>query len=369
VFIAKSDAVLKGALPHVNPKMPLTTLRNRIQVQTAASTLISITAEGRTQDQAEDTANAVADSYVDLLSSGQLPGPVVPASVISSANQTTTATSLPVRMVETALIGSLLGMLLGALAALIISRSERNLRERDEIAEAIGIPVVASISAARPADSAAWRNLLEGYDPGAVDAWRLRKALQTLGLDSGLGGSDATPSSLAVLSLAHDRKALSLGPQLAVFAASVGIPTVLVIGPQQDTNATATLRAACAAPPPPSRRLRNLRVMVSDREDGGLPPYAQLVIVVAVVDGRSPQFTGMPHTTAMVLGVTAGAATAEELARIAASAAADGRQLVGILVADPDPTDHTTGRLSQLSRGTPGTITKPPTGETTERRQ
>ena len=64
-------------------------------------------------------------------------------------------------------------------------------------------------------------------------------------------------SSLAVLSLSSDPKALALGPQLAVFAASLGIPTALVIGPQQDANATATLRAACAAPPTvPSGRSR-----------------------------------------------------------------------------------------------------------------
>ena len=58
-------------------------------------------------------------------------------------------------------------------------------------------------------------------------------------------------SSLAVLSLSSDRNALALGPQLAVFAASLGIPTALVVGPQQDANATATLRAACAAARPP----------------------------------------------------------------------------------------------------------------------
>ena len=56
------------------------------------------------------------------------------------------------------------------------------------------------------------------------------------------------------------------------------------------------------------------------------------------------------RTTATVLGVSAGAATAEQLARVAASAAADGREIAGILVADPDPADHTTGRLPQLAR-------------------
>ena len=55
-----------------------------------------------------------------------------------------------------------------------------------------------------------------------------------------------------------------------------------------------------------------------------------------------------------VLAVSAGAATAEQLARVAASAADNGRDIAGILVANPDPSDQTTGRLPQLAR--PGTV-------------
>jgi hypothetical protein len=51
-----------------------------------------------------------------------------------------------------------------------------------------------------------------------------------------------------------------------------------------------------------------------------------------------------------VLGVSAGAATAGQLARVAASAAAADRDVVGIFVADPDSADQTTGRLPQLAR-------------------
>ena len=72
--------------------------------------------------------------------------------------------------------------------------------------------------------------------------------------------------------------------------------------------------------------------------------------MVAVVDGQTPQVADTMRTTATVLGVSAGAATAEQLARVAASAAADGRDITGILVADPDPADHTTGRLPELAR-------------------
>jgi hypothetical protein len=60
--------------------------------------------------------------------------------------------------------------------------------------------------------------------------------------------------------------------------------------------------------------------------------------------------TGTMGTNATVLGVSAGAATAEQLARSATSAAADGREVAGILVADPEPTDRTTGRIPQPPR-------------------
>jgi hypothetical protein len=92
-----------------------------------------------------------------------------------------------------------------------------------------------------------------------------------------------------------------------------------------------------------------LRVSVADG-DVDVPPDAALTVVVAVVDSRSPRVPYMTRTTATVLGVSAGAATAEQLARVAVSAAADDREIAGILVADPEPTDRTTGRITQLPR-------------------
>ena len=59
----------------------------------------------------------------------------------------------------------------------------------------------------------------------------------------------------------------------------------------------------------------------------------------------------MPDTTqagATLLGVSSGVARAEQLARAAVSADAEGHDITGILVADPEPTDQTTGRIPQL---------------------
>ena len=134
-------------------------------------------------------------------------------------------------------------------------------------------------------------------------------------------------SSLAVLSLAGDRSALALGPQLAVFAAALGIPAALVVGPQQDANTTAALRAACAAAA--TRGPGNLRVTVSDHGDASQLLGGVLNVVVAVVDGRAPRVASTMRTTTTVLGVTSGAVTAQQLARVAASAAGDGREIAG----------------------------------------
>ena len=79
-----------------------------------------------------------------------------------------------------------------------------------------------------------------------------------------------------------------------------------------------------------------------------MQPETTLTVVVAVVDGQSPQMPETMRTTATVLGVSASAATAEQLARVAMAAALDGRDIVGILVADPEPTDRTTGLIQQL---------------------
>jgi hypothetical protein len=84
-----------------------------------------------------------------------------------------------------------------------------------------------------------------------------------------------------------------------------------------------------------------------------VPRDVTLAVVVAVLDGRNPQVPATMRTTATLLGVSAGAATADQLARVAISAVSDGREITGILVANPDSDDTTTGRLQQMVRRPP----------------
>lgn len=243
--IAGSDPVLVQAGRHVTPPISLDALRHRVQITTITTTVLSIAAEGPSADLAQDTAVAVARSYVDYVGSPRSPGGQISARILPSATPAT-GTTRRVRLIETAAIGALVGALLGALAAATVGRTDRRLRQRDEIAGAIGVPVLASIPVVHPSDTAAWSRLLANYEPGVVHAWGLRKALRHVGVGevrSGAGGG----VTLAVVSLSADRRALAIGPQLAVFAASLGIPTALVIGRPQNPQPTAALSAALAS--------------------------------------------------------------------------------------------------------------------------
>jgi capsular polysaccharide biosynthesis protein len=350
VVIAGSDPVLSGALPNINPPISVTKLRGEVRVASTISGVISIGATGASLAEANATANAVANSYVAYV--GQKNSPVHAVARVLQRAINATGSSRLIALISTPLIGALVGVLLGVIVSLLISRKDQRLRERDEIANSIGIPVLSSVPVGHPSDAAGWTRLMEDYKPAAVDAWQLRTALQQLGMtEHDLLGrpsarGDGDGFSLTVLSLSCDPRALALGPQLAIFAASQGIPTALVIGPQQDTNATAGLRTAGAVPPSTSsKRPHPLRVTVCDDGEVAGQADAALIVVVVVVDDQAPEIPDTMRTTATVIGVSAGAVTADQLARTAVVAAADGREITGILVADPDSADRTNGRI------------------------
>ena len=249
VVIAGSDPVLARALARIRPAISEETLTSHLQVKRPTSMIISISAQGKSAVQAEGEANAVARSYIAFASPATGPAGKVQPYLLGPASDAS-GTPLPVHMLIIGGFGLLFGTLFGSIGVLALSRRDRRLRRRDDIADAIGLPVLASLAVRHPSDPAGWTRLLEDYQPEAADGWRLRKALRYLELAdviSANGSADA--SSLTVLSFASDPKALALGPQLAIFAASFGIPVSLVVGPQQDTRATAALRAACAAGP------------------------------------------------------------------------------------------------------------------------
>lgn len=350
--IAGSNHVLLRALPHLPESMSVAELRGDVQIGSLTPYVISVTAKGKVAADAEATANAVANSYVQYVNSANNTAEHVSAQLLEAATSAT-GPAPSKQFAIWAVLGALAGALIGVVIVLAIGRGDRRLRERDEIADSIGIPVIASFPVVHPTNAAGWTELLEDYKPAVMHALRLRRALQQLGMaashaNDGDGYEDGK-SSVTILSLSSDPGALALGPQLASFAASQGIPTALVIGPQHDPDVAATLRTACAAPSLPSVKRSHLRATVSDN-GAEAQPGAVLTVVVVVVDARSPRIPDIMQTTATLLGVSAGKTTAEQLARVAVSADSDGHEITGILVADPEPTDRTTGRIAQVQR-------------------
>jgi capsular polysaccharide biosynthesis protein len=349
VTIATSNSVLAGALRDLGPAVSLQSLRSRIHATNLTTNLISIVAQGETAAQAEDAANAVAKSYIAYVGLERAPtSGQMSAQVVRYATSATQG-SLLVRLIANSLIGTLLGALIGAVVVLAIGRLDLRLRERDQIADAIGVPVLASVSVRHPTDAGRWGRLLDEYEPSPSDAFGLRSVLNDLGQAGTMSTGAGAGSSITLLSLSSDPRALALGPQLAAFAASLGIRTALVIGPLQNTKAASALPAAATARPS-SRRSSHLQVVLVEGDSMDQQPDAMLTVVVAVVDSRNVEVAAPMRTSAMILGVSPGVATAAQLARIAASAAATGGRVSGILIADPDPADPTTGRLPELGR-------------------
>ncbi|GAA1615377.1 Wzz/FepE/Etk N-terminal domain-containing protein [Kribbella karoonensis] len=314
VYIAGSEPVLKSAGQNVTPALPTEKVRDRVKVTAVTTDVIQIDAQGTTAQQSMQLANAVAEVYLVFVTTDQkLPGDLGKKTGARILEQATTARggNMLVHLGIFGLLGALAGAVAGSIGVLVRVRGDRRLRLRDEIADSVGLPVLASVSSYRATDRSDWAYLLEHYQPTAVEAWSLRKTLHHLALDV----RDGTPGTLTVLSLAGDDKALPLGPQLAALANSIGISAAIVIDGHQ--------------------------------EPAGDPA---LTIHLVVVDRETPHLGDAEHTASTIVALSAGFVTAEQLARLAVAAAAQDRTIDGIVVTDPDPTDRTTGRVSAATR-------------------
>jgi len=271
------------------------------------------------------------------------------------------ATLVPGSLLATVLppvAGALFGLLLGALATLVLSRGDRRLRLRDEIAAAIGVPVVASFAVPRCRSVKDWKKLLEQGQPSAVEMWSFRRVLHRLsqplpgkGLQQGSGSSPdgaawVEAARVGIVAFAGDTAALGAGPRLVRAAAALGVPARLVPGQQA---ALATLRAACpvqgtsrTVPDMPERGPSGY----GDRDRGGSSSVEVEVALTAMEEGK-PELPGDAGTT--LLAVSAGYATLDSLAKLALAADDAGAPVEGILVVNPEPGDPTTGAVASHS--------------------
>jgi capsular polysaccharide biosynthesis protein len=143
--VAGSTQVLLDALPDIQPTPSLATLRRNVEVGSPSPDIISVTAQGKNAATAEATANAVANSYIRYVSSSQSAVGRIQAHLLQEAKNASGPAPIE-RMVVYGLLAGLVGAVLGMILALVIGRNDRRLRERDAIANSVGIPVLASSS-------------------------------------------------------------------------------------------------------------------------------------------------------------------------------------------------------------------------------
>ncbi len=284
------------------------------------------------------------DKVEDKIATSAPVGPTASAgtSVIQAATAAT-GPSTALRLLIWAPLGAVICTILAIIVLLSSARHDPRVRLRDEIADAVGSPVLAAVRSRPQRSVAGWSTLLETYEATPVESWAFRQVLRGLvpsdrKAEHRVAGKVDHPQSLTVVSLSGDGRGVAIGPQLAAFASSLGIATRLVTAVGHDR--TAALWAACAAeralPPRPG-------LYVGDVPD---EVTIELTITLVVVDRRQPDLSGAPATAATVLSVAAATATEQELARVAVAVDDAGRRIDGIVVADPDRTDWTSGRLT-----------------------
>jgi len=240
------------------------------------------------------------------------------------------------------IIGGLTGLFVGILLVLIRHHRDRHLRRRDEIAAAIGVPVLISMAApSRLRSIANWTSLLSNYSPSAADRWSVQQALRDLESHNGV------PANLIVLAVAGDTAGLAAAPQIAVVLSVLGIATNFGLSPGSEF--AEPLRSACKRL---SSRLVGLRpnlhvwsaIPPDDSNDTGV------TVIGVAVDRDRPKLPLIRAAGPTILAASAGSATAEQLALVAIAAADAGMPIKGIVLTNPDVDDRTTGRFPEVAQ-------------------
>jgi len=273
-------------------------------------------------------------------------------SVIQQATEAT-GPSMLMRLLVWPPFGAVAFTIVVAAVLLALSLRDTRVRLRDDIADAVGSPVLAAVRSRPQRSVAGWSTLLETYEATPVEAWALRRILRSLvpadrRAELRAAGKFEHPKSLTVLSLSNEGRGLAIGPQLAAFASSLGIKTRLLTAVGDDK--AAALWAACAA-----SRETSLRpgLYVGDELRG---EAIDLTLTLVVADRRHPNLREAPASAATILSVAAATATEQDLARLAVAMDDTGRRIDGIVVADPDQTDRTSGRHTMEERARQPTL-------------
>ena len=88
--------------------------------------------------------------------------------------------STVLRLLAFATAGALAGILLAVAIVLLTARRDMRVRLRDDIADAIGSPVLAAVRSRPQRSVAGWSELLGTYRVTPVESWALRQVLRGL---------------------------------------------------------------------------------------------------------------------------------------------------------------------------------------------
>ncbi len=282
------------------------------------------------------------DKVEDKIATG---GPVASSATSGTSviQQATVASANPifVRLLFWGALGALVCTVLAAIALLVAARRDPRVWLRDDIADAVGSPVLGSVRSQPQPTVGGWLMLLETYQATPVESWAFRHILRGLVPPNHNGGLRVPgriphPHSLTVVSLSDDERGVAIGPQLATYASSMGIRTHLVtaVGHESAATLSAAYGARNESEPRPG-------LFLGEVHDQGA---IDLTVMVVVVDRSKPELHDAPPAAATMLSVAAGTATEQELARVAVAIDDVGRGIDGVVVADPDQTDRTSGR-------------------------
>jgi capsular polysaccharide biosynthesis protein len=284
------------------------------------------------------------DKVLDKIAAGTPLGSSATGTLVVQRATVAEGPSILMRLLIWAPGGALAGTVIAVALVLATTRRDPRVRLRDEIADAIGSPVLAAIRSRPQRSVAGWSALLGTYRATPVESWALRQVLRGLVPAKGqsrVAGRVDHPQSLTVASLSGDTRGLAIGPQLAAFASSMGIATRLV--PTVGHDRAPTLWACATEHTAPARP----NLFLGNVPDG---ETVDLTIFLVVVERRLPYLGDTPASAATILAVATGSATEQELARVAVAVDDAGRRIDGIVVADPDQTDRTSGRHTIAER-------------------
>ena len=299
------------------------------------------TAEGQQQSSLVDKLTSEQSSLTLQLNSVKTQISTVKLGQVSAnqgtkvIQQATTAVGPQISTVGvTVVLGGLIGSVVGSIYVLARHRRDPRLWTRDELAEAVGSPVVLSLAVPTKESPSGWVSLLQAHQAGSSDQWNIRKAIRGFGVGDG-------PASVVVVSFAGDVAATALGVEVAASAADSGVDTLLAV--MADEEGTAGLEAACVQFGG-DRPRENLELRI------GAPPKRDvapdLTVTAMVVDPARPAVADVFRPgTAVILAVSAGRASAEEVARVAIATADRGHPVTGLFVANPGTDDHSVGRF------------------------